>query len=1097
MQMTENKGLAFQQRVAQPFTIWNKKDGGAGPGLLAKGGIVKATLLAVRDNMAELVTDRNMRFLARAEHIQGKPGDTLLFEVMQNDGKGVSLKQIQRQAEEMTRQLSKQVSQEELMEMMKQHNMAAGEENMLNPKEQAKAMEEQRKISAAKAKIQRELTYAADNISQSAINELIANGLSLEKISLSVLNTVMREIESKPEQMPEPKLDALIEHAAEEEIHQQEQLSKLLRKQDMSVNDKNIQRLEGTLHKMKEIQLLDDDTIARLIGDEKPLTLDRVYMEKFSSASSAKPHHESLPADIWQALSQQVDGVLDREGMDKNEPNLAAAKFLLENDLPLTKENIEKADFLNNIADRLDEKQALEDATALMKQGKGPGGIELVLEGRLSPKQLQANMAGYEELMKALPEIETQQIHVLLKKQIPLTIANLRQAAHTPHLEADPDGLNPVFPADGSTIEEQAATARRQLAEIQLKLTREAALRLARQNIMIDTMPLEKALAQLRAIENQAYAKNLKIMGAEVTTENLDGMGNVFDKLKDFRVLTNNVFGDIIRQKKNFTIHHVSASIRTAQSRILEELDKYATVVSPKYGDSFGLVKKQLAPFLEGLGISPSDENIRAASILSRNEMDVTEESILQIRNMDSKLTRIQATLHPNIAASMLKDGLNPAEMHVDDVLAYIDRFQGRYGDDINDKLARYIMELDESEAIGPDMRKAMTAIYRMLHIVRKDDAVALGVTAKNGIEATLGNLLEAADYYRSTRGRMNEVDIRIDESTGGLAGVNVPEGNIRGLLDKLAFNKENIRAFTENAAPDHLARLMEDNADIKQQAMADLARDIQRIAQEQNTAIQNMGQMKADELVTLITNTSPQLVHWLHENKAPLTFNNIAAARTLMERPFFIGEAMDSLPDSHKAALAEAIETGASLQALSEGIPPETILARLEGTLDDILRMDSDSQAIRTIGQLRNILGLQEIMARRPGHNSLQLPLRLNDKIAGLHLYVVNENWETASEKRIYMSLDTANLGNLQIYVTQEGGRAALRIASDNKEGVEFLRQNSQILRQALAEEGVNDVQLFFEADAGPVANPVAETLEPLEPEARQKFLSKFEIIV
>ncbi len=42
---------------------------------------------------------------------------------------------------------------------------------------------------------------------------------------------------------------------------------------------------------------------------------------------------------------------------------------------------------------------------------------------------------------------------------------------------------------------------------------------------------------------------------------------------------------------------------------------------------------------------------------------------------LDAKLTDISSRLHPMIAASMIKDGLNPLDMDIDDTLEYIKSF--------------------------------------------------------------------------------------------------------------------------------------------------------------------------------------------------------------------------------------------------------------------------------------------------------------------------------------------------------------------------------------------------------------------------------------
>jgi hypothetical protein len=182
--------------------------------------------------------------------------------------------------------------------------------------------------------------------------------------------------------------------------------------------------------------------------------------------------------------------------------------------------------------------------------------------------------------------------------------------------------------------------------------------------------------------------------------------------------------------------------------------------------------------------IAATQENMKAAFILSKNNLDINEANLQAVKEIDAKINAIANSLHPLIAATMLKEGLSPLDIHADQLLAYIKQFNLDMGQDGRERIARHIMEMDESRSIDADTRKSMIAVYRTLHVIQKDGAAALGLAMRMDVPLTLGHLMDAAQNYMRQRTGTG-FERRVDDDFGVLEALARPEGSIRAALER------------------------------------------------------------------------------------------------------------------------------------------------------------------------------------------------------------------------------------------------------------------------------------------------------------------------
>ena len=608
-------------------------------------------------------------------------------------------------------------------------------------------------------------------------------------------------------------------------------------------------------------------------------------------------------------------------------------------------------------------------------------------------------------------------------------------------------------------------------AEIQLRMTMEAAAR--HQNLNIDTDSLREHVKQLKLLTEESATQYLKMAGAEVEPTKVTQLTNVYEALANIKPLTTNVHTQIMQGKVEFNINGINESVKTAQA--LSHYDQYATVPSPKYGDSFAKVKGQFAPLLEGMGISATSENLKAAFILSKNSMDVNAENMGAVKEIDSKITSISNKLHPMIAAHMLKDGYNPLEMHADQVLEYIKKFNYDMGENGADKISHYIMEMDQAGTLDDDTRKGMIAIYRMLNLIQRDGAKALGLALQmEGLKdspMTLGDLLNLAQTKQNQR--RSNIDTNVNDSYGQLESLTRPTESIRGILESSASAQNQITyadmltdSLIDIVQPENLKKMLDSPETHKQPleelvTQAELTDEIERTEEAKQTKQATINSQESEvstmskELETFVS-ANPEVINLLQSKNISTTAGNIRAydkRHTLAES---LEEAIENddeniiaetIPDSSLEELKES-------QELQEGQNPAGIV------LSNIL------QGIFAKGEkyadLSSMLAVTHGL-NGDGQQGFTIPIKLNGRVANLSMYVLNEKALSQDGADILMSLDTARLGTVNIYFKINGKNVDVNVSAQTQEALDFLSAGQSELETLLNNIGAKLGNLTF----------------------------------
>lgn len=661
----------------------------------------------------------------------------------------------------------------------------------------------------------------------------------------------------------------------------------------------------------------------------------------------------------------------------------------------------------------------------------------------------------------------------LLGRDLPLSLTNIEKVQFLQQFTNNPIESNPhsvsrelFFDKVANRMSHDRPVGSVMLREItnfaqaQLKVAWEAANRLQGQGLSIggeiaDRIEHLKAHVKNLSVNAESAMSYLKMVGAGTQPSFATSMTDLFQSLANINPLTANVHVGIMKGDVPFTIQGVNESVKAAQA--LAHYDQYATVPDPKYGDSFNKVKGQFTPLLENLNIAATTENLKAAFILSKNNMDVNEDNLAPVKEIEAKVTAIASKLHPMIAANMIKEGLNPLEMHADQVLGYIKRFNLSMGED---KLSRYIMEMDDSGSIEPETRKSMIAMYRMLNVIRRDGAAALGLAAEmEGLKTapmTLGDLLNLA--------QTKKIDMHANDVLGELESLTRPQESIRGILEgkstpPTVYGDILADSLIDMASPETLQKLLNDPNAMKQ-ALEELVQQQAPNATGTNAKTMSLIQSQVQAQIQAFVSANPEAVHFLQSRGIATTPGNIRAFDKLSNSRRALADVLEEWEGYDKEdSAADALPT-TQLDALKEGKSPGQILAQIVSDLAD--------KTSPTQGRRNN---LESLLAVTHGLNAdsrqgFQLPIKMGDKVSNLSLHVLNKHALTQDGARILMSLDTSNLGTVNAYFTINDGMIDVTVSAPTREAVEKLQNNTRELMALLSATGIDIGEVSFFVD-------------------------------
>lgn len=444
----------------------------------------------------------------------------------------------------------------------------------------------------------------------------------------------------------------------------------------------------------------------------------------------------------FEEMKEQVAAVIENSDMTPDEENLGAAQWLYEHDVPVTGETIRAYQTFSELQETPPEVLS-ERIRDQVSDGVTPEGADLTVPSR----------GEVSERMKQL-------------------------------IETDDDTLRGIFRTETDFI-----TAKRQLEEIRLTMTIDAARVMEKKGIHLEVGNLMEIVEELKVLEKETAEKLLHEAGIPADSENTEILARTLQAGRDILQAPVAVLGRTVATAGQDTVEDIAAAGKEYRLSLLNQTagpggtehtdtdgneyrnrqnaaESYETVgteVRRDLGDSIRKAFSHVGSLLEEMGLPATAANERAVRILAYNRMPLTEENIISMKEYDDKVTSVAKGLKPEVVTELIRRQENPLEMSLDELNEKVAQISAEITpEDIS--FRKYIWKLDHSGAVTPEERKSMIGIYRLLDKVEKSDGAVVGQVIRDGRELSFSSLLSAV---RSRRAQ--GIDQKVDDGFGGL----------------------------------------------------------------------------------------------------------------------------------------------------------------------------------------------------------------------------------------------------------------------------------------------------------------------------------------
>ena len=487
----------------------------------------------------------------------------------------------------------------------------------------------------------------------------------------------------------------------------------------------NVTEISEALNVSGELTIPSDDAKKYMINNCPEPTVNNFYIANHSSSADTSANRASYymdetgyvgknptDADI-ESLSPQIEKIISDAGLSVNEQTINEAKWLINKDIPLTKENLTNLENLESVSFPLDTETVAMSAASALAEGKN------AKDGLLS---------------------DPESIHIKAAKFV-------------------------------ESLNFDDVAKRRILEETRLILTLEASVSLLKKGINLDTKDLEKLVDDLKQAEKESYAPflmendevDIKKYDDELTLK-LDVFKQTVIAIEHVKTAPLSVVGDVAFSEKTPTLNEVAELSNKAKSEFSKAERSYETMMTmPRYdmGDSIKKAFRNVDDILEDLEIEATRLNEKAVRILGYSGMEITEANIEKAVKAEVAVENVITHMTPARTLKMIRDGFNPLDT---DIYELSNELLSEDEDTGNTKYTEFLYKLEKSSEITESEKSAFIGLYRLFRKIEKSDGKLVGDVIKADAKLTLLNIISA-----SRSDRQVGTDIKIDDSFGTL----------------------------------------------------------------------------------------------------------------------------------------------------------------------------------------------------------------------------------------------------------------------------------------------------------------------------------------
>lgn len=818
------------------------------------------------------------------------------------------------------------------------------------------------------------------------------------------------------------------------------QIEAAIRDAKLPATEENVADVTDTLAQAADLTACSDEAVKYMLDNELEPTVENLYKAQHSSGTM--PNQE-MKITLDEGLKEQISQVIMQAGLSVDDSTLSVSQWMMENRIPLTADNLNYVMDLKNAEFPPETSQVI---NAIM---------EAVTEGR-RPKDA-VILDGYSDIERAGTAAQTVEqatdadVWNVVEKGMPLTIESL-EAAHNYALQQaeQKDLKNYGMAAEAEVsfdIPEYAKEdlaflkAKRQLEETRLAMTAQANYALLKQGISIETQPLEALVEQLKEQENAYYSGLLSQNGIDPTQENTDIFSGTVTKVEELKGVPAYILGNVKTAEDSINaIHEAGISKQRQMERGSEAYETLKTEPRADLGDSIQKAFRNVDDILKDLDMEISEANRRAVRILAYNEMAVNSESIMQMKAADQKVQNLFLNLSPSVVMEMVREGINPLEMNVEELNAKAEDIKERLNTGEEEKFSKYLWRLEHNQEITEQERSGYIGIYRMLHQIDKTDGAVIGALIQQGAELSLKNLLTAVRTNRNPG-----INVSIDNNFGEIESINTQELSITQQIEA-AYQTDCAKEALRYATPEGMQQAQGSIENMTPEELLWQLRGASVDAESEEAYYQEQLSEFSEA-----KQAEAQVLRILAGHDMPVTAYNIMAANQLLNpRGGIFKSLFERENNGEEIDLDEVKEE--IIEKFGEAVKTPEEMAKAQRELADVaenvMRTMEDAEGVSSIDLrdmrlLRRQIALGTQMAKDEYY---AIPVMVADELTNVQLKIVRGKEERG---RVDVLFETPKLGKVAARFQVQDDTVRGYVVSDSHRTIEELKNQEAGLKE------------------------------------------------
>lgn len=790
-----------------------------------------------------------------------------------------------------------------------------------------------------------------------------------------------------------------------------------LKESNLPVTDENIEEVQSALTMAKDIITpITDSAKGYLLKNNMEPSISNVYISTYSGSS--KMNTNSLTSAEWSELKPQIEEKMNEVGIRPDQGNMDNAKWIIEQKMPMTVDNLSLLENVNKINTDLTDDEMITKIVNTMSLGKQANDTLLTSDTDFVTRT--------QDAIDVLNNAGDAQLVSILQSGGQVTIENLKRDYSSQ--EAD------------SKTKYDIVTAKKQLEEIRLAMTLEAGVKMLSKGIKIEVQPLKDLINELES-QQMEYADSIfSAVDYEPSKEDAQQLQNTNDAVERLKSTPGYVAGLVVKKEIPFTLQDTIEAGEGLKSKLDAAgtaYDTFETTIRPDLGDNINKAFRSIPELLENLGLENSEVNNRAVRILSYNQMEVTKENVANVKQVYQEYQRLADNLKPRTTAYLIANKINPLNTDINELNDYVDEINEAIGEEKEEKYSEFLWKLEKQTDLSSQERDSYIGVYRLLNMVQKDGYSAIGSLINQGAQVTLKNLATAVKSKKS-----EELDVTVDDNFGEkLDNTDMKTVNVISQLSGFEerYYKQVTKTILENVTPSKLKNLFKKD-DLEQTNIEVVQEELLKQGQENEAIINKQYAEEKIKSLNQMTSMSDDAFQLLLDNAQKVTPANLMAASNLLK----IKKDLFSMADS-----SEIIDD------LEDAQTAEDTYAEYEDKVNTVIdeKLESDDLQTLDLPKLKLTRDSLSLLTNFSKRNFYNIPVEINGEFCNVKLKIISDSEESG---RISVEMENESLGKTNGEFTVDKDSLKGMIICESQEAADYINENVSILTKNLESIGI-----------------------------------------